>query len=131
MPHAPALRSFFPVLIDEIFIHQIKFGKDNDKTTLLGYKFFDPRVVYDKAVDGVKLKIFKSKLLDCLPKSGLFGYNGSSEEGDSDTLTPNQFSSSALLCPSLLESMSFNECYDIASTHFKEMMEIYYSKLFV
>eukprot|EP00794_Sanderia_malayensis_P016367 gene16367-biopygen12059 len=120
VPNACSLRSFNPVPIDEIVIQKIKFGKTYDGKNVSS-RDFDPRIVSDRLVDNTAFEVLKSKLAECLPDSGFFGFHpisASNLPSSSDTA----FDSG---------DVSFNECYDISKPVFKEMMDIYSRKLSV
>ena len=129
VPSATALKSINPAPIDEVIIQKIKFGKDNEKNSVSRYKSFDPRAPSDKTVDCQRLDTLKAKLAECFPSSGFFGFHKLSEPDDSNLTTPAEPSTSHCTYPSMHESIAFNEYYDISSSLFKEMMDIYCQNL--
>ncbi|XP_065056985.1 uncharacterized protein LOC135685107 [Rhopilema esculentum] len=125
VPNSSSLASFAAAPIEDVVIKKIKFGKDGARLNNPSYKSFDPRAPADKVLDEQKLEVLKLKLAKCVPNSAFFGFYQppSSPAMDIATLSSN------LQILSSNESIAFNECYDISSPSFKQMMEIHCKNL--
>ena len=78
-----------------------------------------------KFLDEQKLEVLKLKLAKCVPNSAFFGFYQPPFSPAMDIATL----SSNLQLLSSNESIAFNECYDISSPSFKQMMEIHCKNL--
>ena len=134
--------SVAPASIDEIVLQKIKFGADNVQRYKPRYNPFDPRLpnqrVLTQNIEQLTLNLAKHAPNSCffafhdMPKSTL-------DSADSLPIavsevpslsSPFQGSSVELVCHEHSEeSMAFNDCYDISSPNFKEMIDLYFKSM--
>ncbi|XP_065067599.1 uncharacterized protein LOC135693141 [Rhopilema esculentum] len=110
-----------PMPIDEVVIKKIKFGIDN-QSQVSKYNIYDPRAIADQQVNENSVVILTSKLSSLIPNSCYFGFH----DKETSISLPNQPTTSSSKDFELSDSDSaFSDFYDISTSSFKEMMDIY------
>ena len=106
--------------LDQVLIRKIRFGEKNIRLQSKVIKF-DPRSPNQQTREKNSFKILGESLQNCLPVSSLFLFHDMKsncvEESDSEETNEAQ------------ESGSFTDTYDIATEHFKSMIDSYVSGL--
>ena len=116
-----------PKPIDEVLIRKIKFGRDN-KSQVPKYNIYDPRAPADQQVNEDRVADLTSKLSSLIPDSCYFGFH----DKESIAYTLSQPTSPSRQNFDFFEShCAFSDFYDISTSSFKEMMDIYCQNLSV
>ena len=132
-----------PACIDEILLQKIKFGADNVRKYKPRYNPFDPRLpiyrVLTQNIEQLTLSPARHAPNSCLFLAFHDMPNFIVDSADSLPITvseapglssPFQGLNVQLVCHEYSEeSMAFNDCYDISSPIFKEMIDVYFNSM--
>jgi len=128
--------------IDDIILQNIKFGADNIRRYKPRYNQFHPHLpsyrVLTHNIEQLTLSLARHA-----PNSCFFAFhdmpNSISDSADSLPITVSEVPSLSspfqglnveLVCHEYSEeSMAFNDCYDISSPNFKEMIDVYFKSM--
>ena len=117
-----------------MILTKTKFGKDNDKSFKPRSNLFDPRLPEDKEIDAKNLQQLAANLAIHSPNSCFFAFHDppesvpSSAECFSSKEVPrlnSPFQGLQVKLINNLDSMPFNDFYDISSPKFKEIMDFH------